>query len=362
MPLLAGQQAFEGRRRRHLAALPIVLAALLAFTSAPASARTITVGPSLQGASTTNVTFLFPSLTVVNRQLTGPDTFALSPVDGKVVRWHVLPGAAGTPYGLRVLRPTEGGAYLGIATSAARLSTGTAMETYATSLPIKAGDAIGLDSLKSNSTIGGYSAPGHIQAFWSPVSLDGESTAPTNVVSGVDLGFNAEVQPAPKVALISPPGGGTGGGTTVTIVGSDFTGDSEVKFGTAPASSSVRSETEIVATAPAVVDAGPVDVTVTTGAGTSPNVSGDVFTYALPAPAPSAPPAAAPTPPPAATICSVPKLTGKNLRAARKALSAGHCKLGTVRGAKGSKAKVVKQNPKSGTTKPSGSAVGVKLG
>ena len=329
----------------------------MVFTSAPASARTITIGPSLQASPIINISFLFPSVTVVNKQLTGPDTFVVSPVDGEVVRWHVLPGAVGTPYALRVLRPTAGGAYLGVATSAARLSTGTAMETYATSLPIKAGDAIGLDILKSNPSIGGYSVPGLTQGFWSPVSLDGESTAPTNNATGYDLGFNAEVQPVPKVALISPPGGGTGGGTTVTIVGSDFTGVSEVKFGTAPASFSVRSETEIVATAPAVVNAGSVDVTVTTAAGTSPNVSGDVFTYALPAPPP-----AAPTPPPAAIICRVPNLTGKNLKAARKALSAAHCKLGTVRGTKGSKAKVVKQNPKSGTTKPSGSAVGVKLG
>jgi hypothetical protein len=356
MLLLAGQQAVVGRRRWLFATLPVLVVALVAFTSAPASARTITVGPLLQTPATTTVTFLFPSITVINQQFAGPDMLAVSPVDGEVVRWRVAPGTVGTPYALRVLRPTPAGAYLGVATSAARLSTGTAIETYATSLPIKAGDAIGLDLLKTNPTIGGYSAPGITQGFWSPVSLDGESTAPSNSVTGFYFGINAEVQPAPKVALISPPGGGTGGGTTVTIVGSDFTGVSEVKFGAAPASFSVRSETEITATAPAVVNAGSVDVTVTTAAGTSPNVSGDVFTYALPAPPP-----AAPTPPPAAIICRVPNLTGKNLKAARKALSAAHCKLGTVHGTKGSKAKVVKQSPKSGTTKPSGSAVGVKL-
>ena len=88
---------------------------------------------------------------------------------------------------------------------------------------------------------------------------------------------------APAVTGVSPSSGSTGGGTLVTITGSNFSGASTVMFGTAPASGfTLVSATQIKATSPAAA-AGAVDITVTTLGGTSATGAADLYTYlALP--------------------------------------------------------------------------------
>jgi DNA-binding beta-propeller fold protein YncE len=84
---------------------------------------------------------------------------------------------------------------------------------------------------------------------------------------------------APTVNAITPTGGPTGGGTGVTITGTNLTGATLVKFGTGTAASfSVDSATQITAKTPAGT-AGIVDVTVTTSGGTSAAAAGDRYTY-----------------------------------------------------------------------------------
>jgi hypothetical protein len=79
------------------------------------------------------------------------------------------------------------------------------------------------------------------------------------------------------------------------------------------------------------------------------------------------------TPPPPAVVpiatpeahCVVPKLKGKKLKAAKRAIRAGDCKVGHVGMREGVTAKtgtVIKQRPKPGTSKPAGSTVNIKLG
>jgi uncharacterized repeat protein (TIGR01451 family) len=81
------------------------------------------------------------------------------------------------------------------------------------------------------------------------------------------------------VTGVSPSRGPTAGGTSVTVTGSGFTGATAVDFGTVPAASfTVDSDTQITATSPAR-PAGPVDVTVTTPAGTSAAGAADQYTY-----------------------------------------------------------------------------------
>lgn len=53
------------------------------------------------------------------------------------------------------------------------------------------------------------------------------------------------------VATVSPSSGPANGGTSVTIIGSGFTGASEVTFGGVAASFTVLSNSEIIATSPA---------------------------------------------------------------------------------------------------------------
>ncbi len=84
---------------------------------------------------------------------------------------------------------------------------------------------------------------------------------------------------APTVSSITPTSGPAGGGTVVTITGTDFTTATEVKFGTTDATSfTVVNDTTITATSPAHA-AGTDDIRVTTPSGTSPNTAADDFTF-----------------------------------------------------------------------------------
>ncbi|MBB4836950.1 hypothetical protein HNP52_000001, partial [Sphingomonas kyeonggiensis] len=87
---------------------------------------------------------------------------------------------------------------------------------------------------------------------------------------------------SPTVTSVSPIAGPTGGGTAVTITGTNFTGTTGaagVKFGAANATGyTVNSSTQITATAPAGA-AGTVDITVTNGGNTSATSSADQYTY-----------------------------------------------------------------------------------
>ncbi len=85
----------------------------------------------------------------------------------------------------------------------------------------------------------------------------------------------------PSLASVSPNSGPPAGGTTVTIMGSSFTGASAIQFGSIPASTfSVASDTQMTAVSPP--GSGTVDVTVTTPAGTSAASPADQFTYVAP--------------------------------------------------------------------------------
>jgi hypothetical protein len=83
---------------------------------------------------------------------------------------------------------------------------------------------------------------------------------------------------APTVTKVEPSSGSAGGGTSVTITGTNFVGAGGVKFGANFATSfTVNSSTSITAVASA--GTGTVDVTVTTPSGTSATSEADRFTY-----------------------------------------------------------------------------------
>jgi hypothetical protein len=84
--------------------------------------------------------------------------------------------------------------------------------------------------------------------------------------------------PPPTVSSVIPNSGLVTGGTSVTVTGTNFTGVTAVKFGaTAAMTYAVNSATQITATSPAGY--GIVDVTVSTGGGTSATTFADQFTY-----------------------------------------------------------------------------------
>jgi hypothetical protein len=81
----------------------------------------------------------------------------------------------------------------------------------------------------------------------------------------------------PTVIALMPNFGPQRGGTSVKITGTNFTGATQVRFGTAACPFAVSNATAITAIAPA--GSGSVDVTVTTPAGTSIISSGDRYKY-----------------------------------------------------------------------------------
>lgn len=308
-----------------------------------AQAATVTVGSPLIGSfEQEGPTSITGTLSTIALGESG--AHATSPVDGLIVRWHLLE-AEGGPFTFRVLRQTEGPVYKAIGSSAPVTASGIKFETFTTAMPIKAGDTIGLD-IPEGVKIGADTAapPASVIALWKPALAEGATLPYSEGAGSGEWGFNAEVQPQPTVTAVSPPSGPAAGGTAVSVAGTDFTGVSAVKFGATPASSyAVGSEGEISAVAPPGA-IGVTDVTVTTLAGTSPVAAGDKFTYTAPAP-----------------TCVVPKLKGKKLKAARKKLKKADCTLGKVKGKKTKSAKVSKQSPAPGKTLAAGAKVGVTV-
>ena len=91
---------------------------------------------------------------------------------------------------------------------------------------------------------------------------------------------------APVVTSVSPNNGPSTGGTSVTITGIGFTGETSVLFGIhrrhrLRLANAASVDSQIIATAPAG-SAGTVDVTVTTPIGTSAKSSADQYTYSAP--------------------------------------------------------------------------------
>jgi hypothetical protein len=111
-------------------------------------------------------------------------------------------------------------------------------------------------------------------------TVDVKVTTPTGTsASGPADQFSYTNAALPSVTGLGTNSGTTGGGTSVTITGSGFTGATGVSFGTvAAAGFTVNSDTSITAVSPPQ-GAGQVDVTVTTFSGTSSTGAADKFTY-----------------------------------------------------------------------------------
>lgn len=120
-------------------------------------------------------------------------------------------------------------------------------------------------------------------------TADGTSTFSIGAVDSNDSGdqgtrsYSLEVRPAvPTVSGIDPASGSAYGGTTVTVIGTGFTGATAVAFGdVAAASFRVESDTTITATSPAGT-VGTVDLTVTTAGGTTAAGAADDFRFTAP--------------------------------------------------------------------------------
>jgi hypothetical protein len=343
-----------GARLRVL--LSIVIASLLGCSSAQAG--TVTVGSPLT-ASFLPAAVGPDGILGINSELGEPGAHVASPVDGAVIGWKLLGG--GGPFELRVVRPEVAGTFLAGAASAPETLGAYGVGSFATHLPIEAGELVGIQ-VAGKAMIGNAmgDAPGSTASVW-VAPPESEAVAPEREVADWELSFSATVLPAPTVASVVPTSGPIAGGMSVTVTGTDFTDVERVSFGSVPAAGySVTSEGQLTAVAPASTSAGAVPVSVTTEAGTA--SSAQSFTYSAPTPPASTGPPPAPAQP--APECVVPKLHGKKLKAARKIVAKADCKVGKVskKGAAGKRAEVVTQKPKPGTIRAPGSKVNVVFG
>ena len=173
---------------------------------------------------------------------------------------------------------------------------------------------------------------------------NGITATATNLVSDNTSQFStcqANRLPPPVITSIIPNSGSIKGGTTVRIVG-QYLSATSVSFGGRPAARfTVNSPTQITAVSPPRSVPGVVAVTVTTAGGNSAAVAPDEFTY---------------------IACVVPRLKGKTLRQARKALKHADCQLGKVKPKGQTTGHVKTQSPKAGKVLAPGSKVQVKLG
>lgn len=306
------------------------LAALAVLTTGGnASAAITTVGADLSGP---------PTGSPFGCGAPGGCTYAqntpafVSPVSGTILRWRVY--SLGGSFTLRVIRGNTG-----IAKSSPMVTPSSGVFVFPTSLPISAGDRIGVDMPDDLSSELAVDSPasGGVDT-WTPQLANGTTAAPVITYTNYETLLNVDILPAPKVSAIGIASGPIGGGTTVVITGTDFLEVKSVNFGATPANFKVDSENQVTATSPAG-SPGAAAISVTTTAGTA--VSPTSFTY---------------------TACIVPKLKGKTLKADRKRLRKAGCALGKVRGERYRGAKVKKQTRPPGTVLPPGAKVGVKLG
>ncbi|MGD0808922.1 MAG: IPT/TIG domain-containing protein, partial [Acidimicrobiales bacterium] len=121
--------------------------------------------------------------------------------------------------------------------------------------------------------------PGRAAGSWQP-RLSRLAVALVSFIAGVAmLTAPAAASSQPTVTAVDASIGTTAGGDTVDVVGTNLSVASAVDFGTTAATSfTVDSATQLTAVTPAH-SAAIVDVTVTTGGGTSPTSSADQFSY-----------------------------------------------------------------------------------
>lgn len=319
--------------RRFSVLLGVALVSLGACAGAQAAVVTVgTTAPPIASVEASEpVTIFNTSFGVAGGTLT-------SPVNGTIIRWRVT-GFSGA-WRLRVLTPLGGQVYTGSGTSALQAPLGLGTETFATNLPIKAGQIIGVENIAGGARIGGLESPGGNYSGFVPPLADGSTRTAVGPFEGVIFSYSADVLPPPSLAAVTPAKGSIKGGTEVTIAGQDFVGVSSVTFGSQPALGyTVLSDSLIKAVAPPAKTRGSVPVSVTTPAGTA----AGAFTY---------------------TACVVPKLTGKKLKGAKKRIRKAGCKVGNVKFLGDSTQKtgrVVKQNPKAGKVRVPGTKVHLRL-
>ncbi len=152
--------------------------------------------------------------------------------------------------------------------------TGSGMAAAAS---VSFGDMPAGFSVNDDSSLTAYSPPAEAAGT---VAITVTSIGGTSATNPADLfTYTTVTNPlSPTVTKITPNYGSPSGGSVVTISGANFTGTTDVEFGTTPATAfTLKSDASMTATAPP--GTGVVDVTLTNASGTSAVTSADQFSY-----------------------------------------------------------------------------------
>jgi hypothetical protein len=182
-------------RRISLAVVLTAVSGFALFAASGAFASTL-VGSPLTGNFSTGSRSCSPACTDFNTVLTEPGANVTSPIDGVIVRWRMTGNAGGASFALRVVHPAGGGEYIGAGTSSPEVPTGDGPSVFGTSLPINAGDMIGIN-IQSGVTWSGNSAPSTGSSFVSVQPTLTEilpAQTPNFTVNDTEEGVNADVE------------------------------------------------------------------------------------------------------------------------------------------------------------------------
>jgi hypothetical protein len=162
------------------------------LNAAPAGAATVKVGSALTGTYTP-VNFN-ASATGMTSSINGAS--AGSPVSGTVIAW-TLKGASGGPLFLQIVRPSGANLFASITSSAGVIAS---TQPNPTSLPIQAGDLLGVRNTNNSDQLGLLTAPASVAPAFLPALVDGAPPRSPGNGTG-EFGIQAEVRycKVPKV-------------------------------------------------------------------------------------------------------------------------------------------------------------------
>ncbi len=265
-----------------------------------------------------------------------------APTAGVITSWSTQVGAnPGQALGMKVYRVSGPGTFLVVGQDGPR-ALAAGLNTFPVSIPVLAGDIVGIFLPPAvHSDCGFFTGlAGDVISWQEGNAPVGGSFAIQSAYPENRLNISATLLPPPAISAIAPAEGSIKG-ASVAITGANFASVSGVSFGSVPATFTVDSEGQITAVAPPSTTLSKVPVTVTTVAGSATSVQ--TFAY---------------------KGCKVPQLRGKTLKAAKKKIRKGGCKLGKVKkldGATAKTGKVSKQSPKAGKILAPGSKVKITL-
>jgi len=183
-PLL--RYSSSGRRARR-SIWSLAAAALLAsLAPASAGADTLTFGSKLPKPTIGTYDYCANPCTLA--QLGTPGTQLVSPVSGTITAFRLRTAAGSVPQTIRfrVLRSADGSRFTGAGTSApVQLSTTAGITEYPVSMPVEAGDVVGIDQQGGNikANIVAYN-PGAFQGGWFPALGDGVTPKASDNLQG----------------------------------------------------------------------------------------------------------------------------------------------------------------------------------